>query len=45
MVCNARREANHDGIVPETYPHLISELEAQGIKVAFNKAGFLPIPD
>jgi hypothetical protein len=32
MVCIECLAANHDGIVPETYPHLAVHLEVRGIQ-------------
>jgi hypothetical protein len=32
MVCNECLAVNHDGVVPETYPHLAVHLEVRGIQ-------------
>jgi len=39
MVCNNCHAWNRDGIVPETYPHLVEHLEARGTRPEKNAEG------
>jgi hypothetical protein len=41
MVCESCYRANHDGIVPGTYPHLIEHLKSRGMAVAPNAKGWI----
>ena len=43
-VCSGCFAANHDGIVPETYPHLLKHLEGKGVEIALNLRGWLDFP-
>ncbi len=44
MICKTCLSSNHDGIVPESYPELIAQLESAGIEIQLNKKGCLDIP-
>lgn len=44
LICNNCRRANHDGIVPSTYPHLIKHLDDQNIDYQLNAEGWIDIP-
>ena len=44
FICDGCRRANWDGLVPETYPHLIEHLKSKGIDVKLNAKGWLDIP-
>jgi hypothetical protein len=44
MVCNECLAANHHGIVPESYPHLIAHLEVRGIRPEKNAEGCILWP-
>jgi hypothetical protein len=44
MLCRSCEAANHDGIIPQTHPHLIPRLESLGIKVILNQEGWIVIP-
>jgi len=43
-ICQGCLAANHDGVVPDTYPHLLPHVEAMGADVSLNDRGWLPIP-
>jgi hypothetical protein len=44
MVCRTCYSGNWDGIVPETYPHLIPYLQARGVEVTLNAKGWIDWP-
>ncbi|MEJ0017520.1 MAG: hypothetical protein WDN25_13335 [Acetobacteraceae bacterium] len=44
MACQGCLAANHDGIVPETYPHLLPYLEKIGARPTYNEKGWLEWP-
>lgn len=44
MVCDGCFGGNWDGIVPSTYPHLITHLKNKGIEPRLNAKGWLPWP-
>ncbi len=44
MVCRNCYDANWDGIVPETHPHLIPYLQSRGGRVALNEHGWISWP-
>jgi len=44
MVCSICLSGNHDGIVPSTYPRLITHLEARGIQPKTNARGWICWP-
>jgi hypothetical protein len=41
MACRTCERANHDGIVPRTYPHRLPLLASLGIKVSPNEQGWI----
>ena len=45
VACNGCRSANHDGIVPGTYPALHRHLEAKGITPQLNQSGWIVWPE
>jgi len=45
MVCDHCYDANHDGIVPATYPHLIEHFREIGIVPTLNIRGFIEWPN
>lgn len=44
MVCDTCYRGNHDGIVPETYPHLAEHLRSRAIVIETNAKGWIPWP-
>ena len=44
MVCSECLAGNHDGIVPESYPHLALHLEVRGIEREINAEGLILWP-
>lgn len=44
MVCNTCYAANHDGIVPNSYPHFMPYLKSLNINVQRNKKGWVDWP-
>ena len=44
-ICNRCREANHDGIVPESNAEFMARLRARGVPLQLNAIGWLKIPD
>lgn len=44
FMCFTCQKWNWDGIVPETYPHLIPYLQSKGISIKLNNKGWLDIP-
>ena len=45
LICDGCRTMNHDGIVPETHPHLVPHLQSLGLTVRPNAKGWIVIPD
>jgi len=43
-ICRICDGANHDGLVPQQHPRLISRLAAEGVEMRLNAKGWLPIP-
>ena len=44
MVCRICWDGNHDGIVPNTYPHLLEHLGEHRVEVRRNESGWIPWP-
>jgi hypothetical protein len=44
MVCDTCYQGNHDGIVPNTYPHLPEYLRSLAITIQTNDKGWIPFP-
>ena len=44
VVCDTCKAANHDGIMPGTYPQLEAHLKAKGITPSRNERGFYNWP-
>ena len=44
MICHECDHANHDGVVPDTHPHLIPRIESLGITVILNENGWIVVP-
>jgi hypothetical protein len=44
MICRKCDHANHDGIVPGTYPNLMPRREVLGVKISLNKNGCIVVP-
>lgn len=45
MVCTTCCDANWDGVVPSSYPHLIQHLRSIGVEPNLNEEGFIVMPD
>jgi hypothetical protein len=43
-VCSPCLSGNHDGVAPDTCPHLLPYLNAIGVKVRFNAKGRIDLP-
>jgi hypothetical protein len=44
FVCDTCYQANWDGIVPGTFPHLIAHLKSKSIEIRPNKRGWIDWP-
>jgi hypothetical protein len=44
MICRGCDAANRDGVVPGTYPHLVSRLGSLDIAIVFNENGWIVLP-
>jgi hypothetical protein len=44
MVCHGCYGGNHDGVVPGTWPHLMSHLKSKGIDIKLNARGWIVWP-
>ena len=43
-ICNKCRDANHDGIVPESNTEFLRKLRARGVPLQLNALGWVKIP-
>lgn len=43
-ICEGCCSANHDGIVPTTYPWLVPHLKTIGVEIVLNEKGWIPLP-
>jgi hypothetical protein len=43
-ICNSCLASNWDGIVPQTWPHVVPILKAKGVEVTLNARGWIDIP-